>query len=162
MFLLLHNALVRPLLEYCSSVWNPLLMRDGVELEKVQRRATKMVEGFKDLEYNERLIGLNLDSLHFRPRRADLIQVFKTVKGIHGIDRSVFFVMTDSARTRGHSLRIRKTQARINMRQNVFSCRCVNDWNCLSEPTVNSSSVNGFKSALEREWYNYPGRFDMP
>ena len=85
MFLPLYKTLVRPILEYCSSVWNPLLKKDKVEIEKVQRRATKIIHEFKDLEYSERLFRLKLDSLNFRRRRADLIQVFKILKNKENI-----------------------------------------------------------------------------
>ena len=55
LFVPLYKSLVRPILEYCSCVWSPLLKRDKVEIEKVQRRATKLVAQFRNLEYNENL-----------------------------------------------------------------------------------------------------------
>ena len=39
-------------LEYCIQVWSPYLKQDMEKLEKVQRRATKMIQGYKDLSYN--------------------------------------------------------------------------------------------------------------
>ena len=45
----LYKTLVRPHLEYANCVWSPLLERDRTTIEKVQRRATKMIPALKDL-----------------------------------------------------------------------------------------------------------------
>lgn len=55
MFCLLHKTLVRPHLEYAKCVWNPFLRQDITKLEKVQRRATKMVPSIKALPCMTRL-----------------------------------------------------------------------------------------------------------
>jgi len=39
----LYKTLVRPHVEYCSSVWNPHYSKDKVLLERVQHRYTKMI-----------------------------------------------------------------------------------------------------------------------
>ena len=161
-FLPLYKALVRPLLEYCSPVWNPILKTDSTEIEKVQRRATKLVKSLSNLEYDERLYRLKLDSLNFRRRRADVIQVFRIVKGIDNIKTSQFFEFQKDERTRGHNLKIFKTHCRCNIRANSFSQRTINDWNSLSQDMVDCKTVNSFKSALKKHWANHPERYDMP
>ena len=46
---------VRPLVEYCSTVWCPCLKQDIEQLEKVQRRFTKRLHGVRSLLYKDRL-----------------------------------------------------------------------------------------------------------
>ena len=69
----LYKSLVRPHLDYCSSVWRPHLQKDINLLENVQKRATRMVEGFKGMDYLSRLKGMRLTTLETRRLRADLI-----------------------------------------------------------------------------------------
>ena len=51
----LYKAIFRPHLEYWIHAWSPYLRKDIHMLEKVQRRATKLIPGFIDLSYEERL-----------------------------------------------------------------------------------------------------------
>jgi hypothetical protein len=51
----LYKALVRPKLEYCVQAWRPYLKKDVCKIERVQHRATRMIEECKGLNYEERL-----------------------------------------------------------------------------------------------------------
>ena len=46
MFTFLYKTYVRPHLDYCSSIWSPYLAKDIDVLEKAQKRATKLINGF--------------------------------------------------------------------------------------------------------------------
>ena len=47
---LLYTALVRPLLEYSSSVWSPYLVKHRRLIENIQRRATKFILNYPPRE----------------------------------------------------------------------------------------------------------------
>ena len=86
----LYVTFIRPQLEYCIQAWSPYL-REVEELEKFQRRATKIVPAFEDLPYGERLEKLGLTTLEERRARGDLIEIFKIINGHENICRRKFF-----------------------------------------------------------------------
>ena len=155
----LYKSLVRPILEYGSSIWNPALRRDYLEIEKVQRRATKMISNISHLSYENRLRHLKLDSLAFRRRRSDMIQVYRIIHKIDNINFTDFFQFNVESATLGHSLKLKKPRINNNLRQNAFAIRVINDWNQLKDETVTSTSINIFKTNLAAEWDNHPERY---
>ena len=66
LFMFLYKTYVRPQLEYCILLRCPYLAKDIDLLEKVQRRATKLVKGIRRLPYTTRLQKLGLNSLYCR------------------------------------------------------------------------------------------------
>ena len=156
----LFTSMVRPHLEYGNVIWSPRYRRESVEIEKIQRRATKLIPNLRHLPYKDRLEALRLPSLSYRRRRGDMLQAFKILKGIDRVDPGQFFVSADQSNTRGHSLKLVKQRARSSLRQYTFSQRVVNDWNALPAHVVDSPTLNTFKSRLDKNWkrerYNLP------
>ena len=53
----LYKAIVRPHLEYCIQAWRPYRKKDIDKLERIQRRASKMIPELRDLSYESRLLA---------------------------------------------------------------------------------------------------------
>ena len=72
-----YLALVRPIMEYAASVWDPYHHNDILALEKVQRRAARWVmnDYSRYSSVSSMLNDLNWPSLHFR-RRINRLQTF--------------------------------------------------------------------------------------
>jgi hypothetical protein len=106
-FLHLYKSLVRPHLEYCSSVWCPHYVRDVDRIEKVQRHATKLCWSVSHLPYDDRLRALGLQTLRTRRIRSDLILLYKIVRGQVDLPLCNLFCFEGDTGTRGHNLRLR-------------------------------------------------------
>ena len=154
-FLIIYKGFIRPHLEYAIQAWSPYLRRDIECLEKVQRRATKMVDGLRNLPYELRLQRLKLTTLEKRRQRGDLIEAYKILTGKEGVDPDCFFTLDKRAyNTRGHELKLYTNRSRLDLRKNFFSQRVVPYWNNLPGTVVKAESVNSFKNRLDRceEW----------
>jgi len=112
------------------SVWSPYMRKDIDCLEKVQRRATKLVRGLKHKPYEERLKLLGITSLENRRVCGDLIQVFRIVKGFDKVNTEDFFVLDNGGghALRGHKWKLKVNRSRLQLRRFFFqseSCECV-------------------------------------
>ena len=145
----LYKAIVRPHLKYCIQAWRPYRKKDIDTLERIQRRATKMIPELRDLSYEERLKECGLTTLETRWLRGDQIEVFKILNGYENIDRNMFFSLKKDSRTRGHEVTLVKDQSRLDIRKHSFSQRTINEWNKLSTDCVTASSVNMFKNKVD-------------
>ena len=148
----LYKSLVRPKLEYCIQAWSPYLRKDIDMMERVQHRATKMINGLKNVSYETRLERTGLITLEKRRERGDLIEVFKLIKGFENVDYTRFFNLVGSSRTRGHRYKIVKLRSKLDIRKHFFSQRVVNSWNNLPASVVEADSVNSFKNRLDNFW----------
>ena len=162
----LYKSLIRPHLEYASVIWSPKFKSDRDAIEKVQKRATRLVSGISQLPYEQRLRILGLPTLQYRRKRADIVQTFKIIKGIDSVQYTrecqvcgnSMFKPALSTHTRGHSLKL-QIQHQQGARKHFLPARVSSNWNKLSQDTVNSDTVTTFKTRLEREWSSHRDKY---
>ena len=80
-----------------------------------------MMDDLRGMEYVERLRHTRLVTLEAQRTRADIIEVFKIMKGLEVLNSEDFFEMEVDKRTRGHTLKILKRGARLDCRKYSFS-----------------------------------------
>ena len=155
-------AFVRPHLEYGQVIWSPHLRKYINMIEKVQIRATKLINGFQNLTYAERLEKLNLPTLAFRRLRGDMIE---TYKHFHNYDPSI---LPPSFRPRDRPSRLHEFQIQPiipkdgerGVQKNSFYCRVADTWNNLPRDVVAAPTMDAFKNRLDNHWKNLPLKLD--
>ena len=95
------SMLARRHLQYCIQAWGLQYRKDVELLERVQRRATKMIRGLEHLSYEERLRELGLFSLEKRRLWGDLIVAFQCLKGENKQEGERLFTRVNSDREGG-------------------------------------------------------------
>ena len=138
---------IRPILDYCSTVWNLGYLGDVRKLESVQRRWTANVSGLEGLDYPERLQRLNLFSIRGRLKRADLIKLWKAFRS--DVDILGLFEREFHTSTRGHRYKLSLPLCHSESLRRFFSARTVEEWNRLPATVVEAQTLTTFKARLD-------------
>ena len=162
MFLKLYTSFVRPHLEYAVAVWSPHLKKHIDLIEKVQMRATKLIDGFGKLTYQERLEKLKLPTLAYRRLRGDVIELYKH---FHRYDQDILppSFIRRTRPSRQHEYQIHEFNPADGERgpqSNFLYHRVVRIWNELPRNTVTADSINTFKNNLDKHLENHPTKYD--
>lgn len=124
----LYTSHIRPILEYCSSLWNLGYIGDLKLLESIQRRWTRSISGLTNLDYADRLRELNLYSVKGRLLRHDLIKIWQIHNNKSSVDSFDLFHFPTYLGTREHPLKIALPRCRLDIAQRFFNYRSLHTY----------------------------------
>ena len=163
---ILYCALVRPKLEYASSVWSPYTIKHRLLIENLQRRASKFILNYpENMSYIERLHKAKLLPLEFRREISDLILLFKSKHRLIRMDINKYmYTYNPSYQSRNYdeinfNIIIRHKQDYF---QNSYFVRTVKLWNNLPTELKAISSLGAFKSRLNKLYSRKTKSYKIP
>ena len=145
-----YKTMVRPVLEYASTVWDPSNQGDIEALEMVQRRAARYVFN----NYTDRtpgcvtsmLVNLKWEPLAERRATNRLLMLFKIQNGLVDINATHLLKKSDS-RTRGAE-KLYQEHTKYSVLHNSFFPRTIRQWNKLPSALTETPSLEHFKAGL--------------
>jgi len=142
---------IRPLLEYSTVIWNPILKKHIDSLEKVQRKFTKRVPSLSTLPYLERIRSLNLETLELRRLYYDLTYYYKILHHLTPHNPDDFFTFHNPpANSRNPQQVLTKPVRGSRNFFSTFSYRAVDAYNSLPEHVKNQTSLPVFKCLIRQ------------
>ena len=136
-----YKGLVRPVLEYGSSVWDPSSILLQEELEKVQKRAARFVTGnylYETGSMTGILEQLKWESLKKRRRDSRIIMLYKGLKGAASIPTNDLVPPIRHVRNH-HSLAFQTPFANTDIYKCSFLPQTIRDWNSLTDTFLSAA-----------------------
>ena len=135
-----YKGLVRPVLDYGSSVWDPPGVVLQEELESVQKRAARFVTGNYNYETGSMtgILGqLKWESLKKRRKDNRHILLYKGLKGKASVPTDDLIPKTRRCRNR-HSMSFQTPIANTDVYKGSFFPQTIRDWNALPDSLISS------------------------
>ena len=147
------NTMVRPHLEYAATVWDPYQQNEIAELEKIQRKGIRFVEGkYRSTDSpTEMMRNRRWSSLHVRRFVTRQTMLYKIVRESTAVKIPRYF-QQPTVETRGaHAFVYTNIRPHTDGYKYSFFPRSIRCWNLLPNKVIDTQSVDGFKNALWRE-----------
>ena len=146
-----YKGLVRPILEYSSSVWDPYHKKYIEQLEMVQRRAARYALGryHNTSSVTDMLKELQWETLEERRRKARLTMFYKILLCIVAIPLPVVVVQKPRPRP-GYPHQFMIPYCRTEAYKNSFFPNTISHWNKLPPSTASQTSLSLFQADLKK------------
>ena len=145
-----YRSLVRPSLEYCAAVWDPYTVDQIYHLEAVQRSAAHFVKNNYDRRSSVTAMMQELNWPHLATRRkiARICLFQKAYEGHLAVQiQNLLHPVTRFTRNL-HSKSFIPPQPSKDVYKHSFFPQAVNDWNALSESTIQITDPAAFKAQI--------------
>jgi hypothetical protein len=143
-----YQALVRPKMEYASTVWNPYTCDQVNALEAVQRQAARFVcnNYERTASVTQMLQRLEWDSLATRRLLNQCAMFFKIHHGLVNITFPI--VVTPHVRPgrTTNTLSYQPIRSRVNTYRYSFFVRTIPIWNGLPQPVISAETGSQFQA----------------
>lgn len=145
-----YNTMVRPQLEYCSSVWDPHTKSDIYQIERVQRRAARFVQHnyHNTSSVTTMLNNLGWESLEYRRHRQRLVFMYKIVHAEVAIPASQYLIPVTRALRGQHQYTFTRPITSKDYYKYSYFPRTIAQWNWLPAYIVQSPSSSSFSENL--------------
>ena len=155
LILRLYKSLVPTNLEYAVQFWSPQSRRHIEKIEKIQRRATKMIPEIWNHSYHQRIQDFDLIILVQRILRGQLIEVFKYLNPSTTASARGLFDYELDDRTRNKGAKLVK-HFKTSVAQLFYPIKITTNWNATPSAVVSNRTVNSFKNSLDKHYAETP------
>lgn len=144
-----YKMLVRPKIEYAAAVWDPHNTDKITSLEKIQRRAARIVSNdhMRTSSVTEMIEKLKWPSLEQRRKAARLTTFYKITKGEVKVACKELKHAPSRSR-RGHNQQYSREANRKDIRHHSFFPRTIRDWNNLPQHIVDAKTADAFRGHI--------------
>ena len=136
-----YKGLVRPVLDYGSSIWDPPGVVLQEELESVQKRAARFVTGnysYETWSMTGILVQLKWESLKKKRKDNRLILLYKGLKGKASVPTDDLIPKTRRCRNQ-HSTAFQTHIANTDVYKGSFFPQTIRNWNALPDSLISSA-----------------------
>jgi len=147
--MLCYTTLLRPILEYSCTVWDPFTQANITKLEKIQRHFARFI--LNDYRWTSSVTAMihQLQWQTLQERRAHLkvAMMYRIINSYIDIPGSYLVQATQT--NRGHTMKLLVPNARTLTYQRSFFPDSIRLWNILPQEVVSCTSLELFKQQLQ-------------
>ena len=147
-----YTTLVRPLLEFAPSVWDPYVQKDIKKVEMVQRRAARYVTNWyhNTSSVTDMLNHLQWTSLETRRQHQRLVMLYKIHHDIVAVPAATYMTPATRITRHTHPLTYQVPTYATDYGRFSFFPRTIQDWKNLPRHVAEAPSPDSYRAHLSK------------